>query len=173
MAVAASDDNLLAQVRAKRTEVERFLAAAVPRRRRLLNTTIVGGTVATALTAAPAVGGAGFTKWLTTAFSLTSPAWQLLCGAAAVSSIAATVATQLLKSQNVEEQSRARRVAARSSRSSKRVSGRAGRSRAGRQRLHALRRRSRVHPQRVANRGLAPSGTGHSSRCRRSRAACV
>jgi hypothetical protein len=104
MAVAASDDNLLAQVRAKRTEVERFLAAAVPRRRRLLNTTIVGGTVATALTAAPAVGGAGFTKWLTTAFSLTSPAWQLLCGAAAVSSIAATVATQLLKSQNVEEQ---------------------------------------------------------------------
>jgi hypothetical protein len=104
MAVAASDDNLLAQVRAKRTEVERFLAAAVPRRRRLLNTTIVGGTVATALTAAPAVGGQGFTKWLTTAFSLTSPAWQLLCGAAAVSSIAATVATQLLKSQNVEEQ---------------------------------------------------------------------
>jgi hypothetical protein len=104
MAVAASDDNLLAQVRAKRTEVERFLAAAVPRRRRLLNTTIIGGTVATALTAAPAVGGAGFTKWLTTAFSLTSPAWQLLCGAAAVSSIAATVATQLLKSQNVEEQ---------------------------------------------------------------------
>jgi hypothetical protein len=104
LAVAASDDNLLAQVRAKRTEVERFLAAAVPRRRRLLNTTIIGGTVATALTAAPAVGGAGFTKWLTTAFSLTSPAWQLLCGAAAVSSIAATVATQLLKSQNVEEQ---------------------------------------------------------------------
>jgi hypothetical protein len=104
MAVAASDDNLLAQVRAKRSEVERFLAAAVPRRRRLLNTTIIGGTVATALTAAPAVGGAGFTKWLTTAFSLTSPAWQLLCGAAAVSSIAATVATQLLKSQNVEEQ---------------------------------------------------------------------
>ena len=40
MAVAASDDSLLAQLRTKRAEVERFLAAAVPRRRRLLNTTI-------------------------------------------------------------------------------------------------------------------------------------
>src|SRR5262249_13679647 len=82
---------------------ERFLAGAVPRRRRLLNTTIVGGTVAAALTAAPAVGGASFTKWLTAALSLTSPAWQLLCGAAAGSSIAATVATPLLEAPDLEE----------------------------------------------------------------------
>jgi len=103
MAAAHSDDVLLAQVRTKRTEVERFLSRAVPMRRRLLNTTIVGGTVAAALTAAPAVGGQAFTKWLAAAFDLTSPAWQLLCGAAAVSSIAATVATQVLKSNNVDE----------------------------------------------------------------------
>ncbi len=103
MATAATDDVLLNQVRAKRAEVERFLARAVPQRRRLLNTTILGGTVAAALTTAPAVGGAGFTKWLTTAFNLQAPAWQLLCGAAAVSSIAATVATQVLKSNNVDE----------------------------------------------------------------------
>jgi len=103
MAAAQSDDVLLAQVRTKRAEVDRFLSRAVPQRRRLLNTTIVGGTVAAALTAAPAVGGQTFTKWLTVSFDLTAPAWQLLCGAAAVSSIAATVATQVLKSNNVDE----------------------------------------------------------------------
>jgi hypothetical protein len=103
MAAAHSDDILLGQVRTKRAEVERFLSRALPQRRRLLNTTILGGTVAAALTAAPAVGGQAFTKWLAAAFSLTSPAWQLLCGAATVSSIAATVATQVLKSNNVDE----------------------------------------------------------------------
>ncbi len=103
MAAARSDDVLLTQVQTKRAEVDRFLSRAVPQRRRLLNTTIVGGTVATALTAGPAVGGQTFTKWLTEALDLTSPAWQLLCGAAAVSSIAATVATQVLKSNNVDE----------------------------------------------------------------------
>jgi hypothetical protein len=36
-------------------------------------------------------------------FSLTSPAWQLLCGIASASSITPTVATQLLTSHNMEE----------------------------------------------------------------------
>jgi hypothetical protein len=74
-----SNDEILGRIRDKRAEVERFLATAVPRKRRLLNTTIVGGSLAAALTAAPAVGGAPFTAWL------------------------ATVATQLLKSNNVEQ----------------------------------------------------------------------
>jgi hypothetical protein len=69
-----------------------------------LNVTIFGGTLAAALTAAPATGGASFTGWLTATFGLTSPAWQILCGAAAACSVAATVSTQLLKSQNIEEQ---------------------------------------------------------------------
>jgi len=64
----------------------------------------VAGTLAAALTAAPAAGGASFTAWLTRTLELSSPAWQLLCGVATVCSITATVATQLLKSQNVEEQ---------------------------------------------------------------------
>jgi MFS family permease len=98
-----ASDSLLSQIRHKRAQVEQFLARASPRKRRLLNMTIVGGTLAAALTAGPAVGGASFTGWLTRTFSLTSPAWQLLCGAAAVCSVMATVATQLLKSQNIEE----------------------------------------------------------------------
>lgn len=98
---AAAD--LLTRVARKRQDVERFVTDAIPRKRRLLNVTIVGGTLAAALTAGPAVGGASFTAWLTSTFGLVSPAWQLLCGAATACSLGATVATQLLKSHNIEE----------------------------------------------------------------------
>lgn len=100
---AVSGDDILGRIRAKRAEVERFLSAAVPRKRRLLNTTIVGGSLAAALTVGPAVGGQSFTAWLTMAMGLTSPSWRLLCGAASAASITATVATQLLKSNNIEQ----------------------------------------------------------------------
>jgi MFS family permease len=98
-----SNDEILVRIREKRAQVEGFLAAAVPRKRRLLNTTIVGGSLAAALTAGPAVGGQPFTAWLTGALGLSSPSWRLLCGAASVASIAATIATQLLKSNNAEQ----------------------------------------------------------------------
>ena len=100
---AVSTEELLGRIREKRSQLEAFLASARPRKRRLLNTTIVGGSVAAALTAAPAVGGASFTTWLTTAMGATSPSWRILCGAATVCSVMATVATQLLKSNNIEE----------------------------------------------------------------------
>jgi hypothetical protein len=98
-----SNDEILVRIREKRAQVDRFLAAAVPRKRRLLNTTIVGGSLAAALTAAPAVGGQSFTAWLTGALGMMSPSWRLLCGAASVASITATIATQLLKSNNTEQ----------------------------------------------------------------------
>jgi hypothetical protein len=106
-AVGSSDaapDYLLAQIDGKRHQVDEFLASAAPRKRRLVNVAIVAGTLAAALTTGPALGGQPFTAWLTKSIGLTSPAWQLLCGAAALCSVSATVATQLLKSQNVEEQ---------------------------------------------------------------------
>lgn len=96
-------DALLTRIRATRAQVETFVAATAPRKRRLLNTTIVGGTVAAALTAAPAMGGQSFTAWLTMTLGLTSPSWRLLCGAASICSLSATVATQMLKSTRVEE----------------------------------------------------------------------
>jgi MFS family permease len=99
----ASADYLLTQIATKRTQVDRFVAAAAPRKRRLVNLAIVAGTLAAALTTGPALGGQTFTAWLTKSFGLASPAWQLLCGGAAICSVSATVATQLLKSQNVEE----------------------------------------------------------------------
>lgn len=68
---------LLARATRKRQDVERFIAGAHPRKRRLLNVTIVGGTLAAALTAGPAAGGPSFTAWLTSPFGLGNPAWQL------------------------------------------------------------------------------------------------
>jgi MFS family permease len=103
MATDVSNDELLSRIRQKRGDLDAFLSSAQPRKRRLLNTTIVGGSLAAALTAGPAVGGPSFTAFLTGALGLTSPSWRLLCAAASVSSIAATVATQLLKSNHVEE----------------------------------------------------------------------
>ena len=55
------------------------------------------------LTTGPAVGGQSFVAWVKSAFGLTAPGWQVLCGAAALCSLVATVATQLLKSNNLEE----------------------------------------------------------------------
>jgi MFS family permease len=98
-----SKDELASRIAQKRAEIDRFLAAARPRKRRLLNTTIIGGTLSAALTAGPAVGGPTFTAWLTQTMGWTSPSWRLLCAAASVSSMMAAVATQLLKSQNIEE----------------------------------------------------------------------
>jgi hypothetical protein len=96
-------DALLDHVRQKRAKLDAFIAAAVPRKRRLLNVTIIGGTLAAALTAAPAVGGQPFTAWLTALLGSTSPSWRILCGVASICSVMAALATQLLKSQNLEE----------------------------------------------------------------------
>jgi hypothetical protein len=94
---------LVDRIKQTRGQLESFLASAVPRKRRLLNTTIIGGSLAALLTAGPAVGGQPFTMWLTGVLGLTSPSWRVLCGAAAICSIGSTIATQLLKSHNVEE----------------------------------------------------------------------
>ena len=103
MNTVASNDEIASRIRQKRLELEKFLSRARPRRRRLINVTIIGGSIAAALTAAPALGGQSFTAWLTMALGTTSPSWRLLCGAASICSVAATVATQLLKSHTIEE----------------------------------------------------------------------
>jgi len=100
---ADAQRDLLASIQQKRADVEVYLGSAVSRRRMLLNVTIIAGACAASLTAAPALGGKSLTDWLAGTFGLSSPAWQLLCALAAACSLAATVATQLLKSHNLEE----------------------------------------------------------------------
>ncbi len=94
---------LLASVRAKRGKLEAYLTRTTHRRRTLSNLTVVAGTLAAALTAAPALGGKPVADWLTVTFGLSSPAWRLLCAAAMLCSLTATIATQLVKSRNFDE----------------------------------------------------------------------
>jgi hypothetical protein len=96
-------DRLERRVQAKRDDVDRYLAAAYRHRGRLVRVTIMNGSIASALTAAPALGGKPLADWLTTVFQLSTPAWRILCLAAMMCSLAATIATQLHKSNNYEE----------------------------------------------------------------------
>jgi hypothetical protein len=101
-------------IRRTQDKVATYLVHARARQRRLLNLAIVAGAVATALTASPALGGKNFADWLDATFGLTSPAWQILCAGAAICSLAAAIATQVLKSNNVDERvTRAENVKAR------------------------------------------------------------
>jgi hypothetical protein len=96
-------NDLLRSISHKREQIETFLDSAASRRRLLLNLTIVAGTCSVTLTAAPALGGKSLADWLSATFALSSPSWQLLCAAAALCSLTATIATQLLKSHNLED----------------------------------------------------------------------
>ncbi|WP_433727886.1 hypothetical protein ACQP2Y_13535 [Actinoplanes sp. CA-051413] len=101
--VPATPVDLLVVIRERRERTDTYLRSAGARRRLLVNVTLVAAAFATFLTAAPAFGGQSFAKWLTGVFGLSSPAWQLLCAAAAVCSLAATIATQLLNSHQLDE----------------------------------------------------------------------
>ena len=94
---------LIAWIQAKREKLNAYLTRTVARQRRLLTLTVITGTLAAALTAAPALGGKPVADWLTVTLGLSSPAWRLLCAAALVCSLTATITTQLVKSHNVDE----------------------------------------------------------------------
>lgn len=103
-----NDDNdalreLVQRIHEKREDVDSYLEATTRRRSRLVQATIIAGSIAATLTAAPALGGQALSDWLSTTFSTAAPAWQILCGIAALCSLAATVATQLHKSNNYDE----------------------------------------------------------------------
>ena len=95
--------DLVGRITQKRAEVEAYLTTAVSRQRRLLNLTIIAGACASALLAAPTLGGKPFMDWLTSTFGLSSPSWQVVCAAAAACSLTATIATQVLKTRNTDE----------------------------------------------------------------------
>lgn len=68
-----------------------------------MNLAIVAGALATVLTASPALGGLALFDWLDETFGLSSPAWQILCAAAAVCALAAAISTQMMKSHHIDE----------------------------------------------------------------------
>lgn len=101
-----SDDalrELVQRIHGKREDIDRYLEATTRRRSRLVQAAIIAGSIAATLTAAPALGGQSLSDWLTDVLAAPAPAWQILCGIAALCSLAATIATQLHKSNNYDE----------------------------------------------------------------------
>lgn len=90
-------------VERRRVEIGDYLDRMQARERRALNVAIVAGACASVLTASAAIGGQRLGNWLTLTFGLSSPAWQILCAVATICSLAAAIATQLLKSHNVDD----------------------------------------------------------------------
>jgi MFS family permease len=102
-ASASRAETLRTQITRKLAELDGFILRTRPSLHRLSNTTILAGALSALLTSGPALGGQTLTGWLTGVLGLENPAWQLLCAGAALSSLAATVAAQLLKSRRLEE----------------------------------------------------------------------
>lgn len=105
---AANGDNhnnnsLMRRVREKRNAIDSYLDVACRRRHRLVHVTIIAGSVAAALTAAPALGGKPFTDWLDGATEAPTQSWRILCALAALCSLAATIASQLHRSNDYDD----------------------------------------------------------------------
>lgn len=92
---------LLEKIRGKRQEIADYLARTEPRNFRLINTSIICGALAAALTAGPGVGGGGFIDSAKGLVSFGVPVWQALCLAATVMSVLAVVANGKLKSHDL------------------------------------------------------------------------
>jgi hypothetical protein len=96
-------NGLILRVRAKQAEVEHYLRAVGARRSRIVTLTIVAAAISTLLTGPIALGGQPLANWLAATFELTSPVWRILCALAALCSLTAAVATQLVTSKNYDE----------------------------------------------------------------------
>lgn len=87
----------------RRSNIRSFVRRARPRRNRLTNMSVVGSSMAAALTVGPAVGGTKFTTGVQALFSLQdgSTVWRMLCLGAVLFSLAAALATGLANSHEV------------------------------------------------------------------------
>ncbi len=92
---------LMTRIKDKRADVAKYIQVTDNRNKRLTNIAIICGTVAAALTAGPALGGKSLNTWFTEMTQTQLPIWQLLCFAAMLCSVCATIATNLSKSHDV------------------------------------------------------------------------
>lgn len=94
---------LLQRIQARRASINAFVRDLERRGGRLTNLSIICSAVVTVLTAGPALGGVTFAEGVQHLLDLStdSPVWRLLCLAAMLISIVATIATNMMKSQDV------------------------------------------------------------------------
>ena len=100
MNTSETREELLKRIRERRRGIKWFIDNLEPTGMRLTNFNIVCGAIATALTAAPALGG----KALMEALGITDPetlAWRLLFASAAVFSLISTIAANLYKTHEI------------------------------------------------------------------------
>lgn len=88
-------DDLLKKVAARREQIEAYISRQVPRNKMLINIAVTCGIVGTALAGIPAIGGTGAIDTLKSFTQTALPIWQILCIGAALSTMAATIATTL------------------------------------------------------------------------------
>lgn len=103
LASTFSGRDLLALIRSKHIQVKGYLKSVAVQRQRLVNLNLLTGGVSALLTAGPALGGKTLATWLSAVLGLALPAWQLLCGVAALSSLLATMSTQWIKSHQLDD----------------------------------------------------------------------
>jgi hypothetical protein len=101
-----SRKQLCARIKARRADIDEFLAHARPRRNVLNNVSIVCSALAAVLTAPPALGGTKAMKAIADGLSLAGPpqAWQPLCIGAFVVAVAAAIAANLHRSYDLPAQ---------------------------------------------------------------------
>lgn len=92
---------LLAKIRDKRKELADYLAKVEPRNTKLINSSIIAGALAAALTAGPGVGGEGFISAAKDVVSFGIPVWQMLCLIATILSVSVVITNGMLKSHSL------------------------------------------------------------------------
>lgn len=75
--------------------MDAYISRQEPRNKRLINIAVICGIVGTALAGIPAIGGTDAIDTLKAATQTALPIWQILCIGAALSTMAATIATSL------------------------------------------------------------------------------
>lgn len=94
-------DELLHKITSKRKKVHDFITKHEPRNRLLINVAIVCGIMGTALAGIPAIGGNAAIDGIKSVTQPQLPIWQLICIAAAISTMIATIATSLRNNHDV------------------------------------------------------------------------
>lgn len=83
------------KITTKRNQVLAFISSQGPKNKWLMNIAIIGGIAGTALAGIPAIGGTAAIDGIKSVTQPQLPIWQILCIGAAVSTMAATIATSL------------------------------------------------------------------------------
>lgn len=95
-----TSEELLKRIKAKRRSIQSFVSSLKPRATRLTNFNIICGSIATVLTATPAIGG----KTVIEALGSSDPdtlAWRIPFALAALFSMLSTIAANLYKAQDI------------------------------------------------------------------------